>query len=253
MSAPQYQIREIHQIEITSRCNLRCVYCVHRHMPRAKQDMDERTFLKALDWAIEFKRRGTQHAVNLAGIGESTMHPQFAEFVGIARERLGRDTDLVLATNGLLVDDALVAKIAPHRPSVYVSLHRPEKAGPAIEALRRGGILTGVSTDPSTAATDWAGQVDWHKSAPTYRPCGWVRQGAVFVMSDGRLSACSLDGTGDETIGSIFDDLDTLKTKPYRLCMTCDQRLEIDGWDQQAGTWKGVSGGPRQVRSLPVS
>lgn len=239
---PSFGIREIHQIEITSRCNLRCVYCVHRHMPRLKQDMDEATFAKALDWAVHFARQETQHALNLAGIGESTMHPLFPEFVRMARERLGKHFDLVLATNGLLVDDELVAKIAPYRPRVYVSLHRPEKAGPAIEALKRGGILAGVSTDPSTAATDWAGQVKWHRSAALVRPCDWVRRGGVFVMSDGRISACSLDGTGDETIGSVFDDVTQLKTKPYRLCMGCDQRLEIDGWDQENGRWRDGRG-----------
>jgi len=30
--------QQIHQIEITSRCNLRCKYCVHPHMERAKVD-----------------------------------------------------------------------------------------------------------------------------------------------------------------------------------------------------------------------
>jgi hypothetical protein len=54
-------------------------------------------------------------------------------------------------------------------------------------------------------------------------------------MSDGRLSTCSFDGKGEESFGSVFDDLDTLHTSPYTLCMTCDQRLEIPGWDQEAG------------------
>jgi hypothetical protein len=250
---PTFALRQIHQIEITSRCNLRCVYCVHRHMPREKADMSMDVFLKAVSWAKTFADRGWQRSLNLAGIGESTMHPLFTEFVGIARARLGPSFDLVLATNGLLVDDEMAEKLAPYRPRVFVSLHRPEKAGPAVEVLKRAGILAGVSTDPSTAATDWAGQVKWHRSAVEYRPCGWVRHGAVFVMSDGRLSPCSFDGTGDETIGSVFDDLDQLATHPYRLCVTCDQRLEIDGWDQQSGRRKEEAVGARAIRSLPLA
>lgn len=232
---PTFPIRDLHQIEITSRCNLRCVYCVHPKMARVKSDMDERTFLAALSWAQRFVAAGTQRSLNLAGIGESTLHPEFVRYVNLAREHVGDGCDLVLATNGLLMTDDLAAAIAPTGVRVYVSLHRPEKAGPAIEALRRAGILAGVSTDPATAATDWAGQVKWHRSAAPERQCMWVTGGAVFCMSDGRVTQCSFDGTGDEPIGSVFDDLAELHCRPYRLCPSCDQRLNIPGWDQDAG------------------
>lgn len=232
---PQFKIREIHQVEITSRCNLRCVYCVHRHMPRAKEDMTRETFVKALEWAKYFREQGWQNSLNLAGIGESTMHPDFVEYCHLARQMLPEPFELVFATNGLLVTDELAEALKPTGVHAFVSLHRPEKAGPAIESLKRAGILAGVSTDPSTAATDWAGQVKWHRSAQEYRPCGWVRKGAVFVMSDGRLSVCSFDGNGKESFGSIYDDLSQLTTHPYTLCITCDQKLEIPGWDQERG------------------
>lgn len=229
-----YPVREVHQIEITSRCNLRCVYCVHRQMPRSKDDMSRATFAKALEWAAAFVKAGSQRSLNLAGIGESTMHPDFVEYVHLARDTVGEDCDLVLATNGLLVTDELAAAIAPAHPKVFVSLHRPEKAGPAIEALKGAGILAGVSADPSVAATDWAGQVKWHRSAQP-RQCMWVRGGQVFVLSDGRVTVCSFDATADDVLGTIDDDLTTMRTHPYRLCPACDQRLEIPGWDQAAG------------------
>lgn len=229
-----FEVRQVHQVEITSRCNLRCVYCVHRSMPRSKADMSRDVYLEALKWARRFVDAGTQGSLNLAGIGESTLHPDFVEYVHLAREQLGDGAQLVLATNGLLMTDDVAAAIAPARPSVYVSMHRPEKAGPAIEALRRAGILSGVSADPSIAATDWAGQVKWHTSAPS-RECMWVRGGQLFVMSDGRLSTCSLDGQGEETLGTIWDDLTQIRTKPYFLCPSCDQSLNIPGWDQARG------------------
>ena len=68
-----FPIRAIHQIEMTSRCNLRCRYCAHPTMARVKADMDDATFAKALLWA----RQLPSHELNLAGIGESTMHPEF--------------------------------------------------------------------------------------------------------------------------------------------------------------------------------
>jgi hypothetical protein len=229
-----FAVRELHQIEITSRCNLRCVYCVHRSMPRSKADMADDVYEAALGWASHFVKTGSQRSLNLAGIGESTLHPDFVRYVHWAREAVGDGCDLVLATNGLLMTDDVADAIAPARPQVFVSLHRPEKAGPAIEALKRAGILAGVSADPSVAATDWAGQVKWHRSAAP-RACMWVKGGQVFAMSDGRLTTCSFDGQGEETLGSVFDDLTQLRTRPYFLCPSCDQRLNIAGWDQEAG------------------
>jgi MoaA/NifB/PqqE/SkfB family radical SAM enzyme len=231
-AAPSFAVRDVHQLEITSRCNLRCVYCVHPKMARAKEDMTEDTFRAALGWVRRFVDAGTQTEVNLAGIGESTMHPDFVRFVHLARELAGDRCELVLATNGLLMTDDVAQAIASARPRVFVSLHRPEKAGPAIEALRRAGLLAGVSADPSVAATDWAGQVKWHRSAAP-RECMWVRGGKVMVLSDGRITTCSFDGTGKDILGRITDDLTAMRTQPYFLCPTCDQSLGIAGWSQE--------------------
>lgn len=229
-----FTLRHIHQVEITSRCNLRCKYCVHPKMVRPKQDMSEEHFLLSLKWARFFMDRGGHRELNLAGIGESTMHPDFVRWLFLAREQLGDDVKLVLATNGLLVTDELARAIAPARPHVYVSLHRPEKAGPAVAALDRVGILAGVSNDPSIAATDWAGQVSYAglMTLPG-RPCPWVTNGWGIVLSDGRLTRCSFDGIGVGVIGTIEDDLEELSTAPYELCKTCDQNVGVPGFFQQ--------------------
>lgn len=234
-----FPVRNIHQIEITSRCNLRCRYCVHPTMKRAKADMDVETYVRALSWAKILRDRlpeeqRAQYSLNLAGIGESTMHPAFLDFLAMARESLGPEQDLVLATNGLLVDDALAQAMKPFRPRVFVSLHRPEKAGPAVEALKRAGLIAGVSADPSVSATDWAGQIKWHVSAQRTR-CPWVTGGWAIVFSDGRLSRCSFDGTGVGTIKNSrggeanvnVDDVTQLETSPYSLCASCHQDVGV--------------------------
>src|SRR3990167_5460338 len=128
---------------MTSRCNLACKYCVHPKMARPKIDMDDRTYALALLWA----RRMPGPELNLAGIGESTMHPEFVRNVFLAREAVGENVPLILATNGLLMTREMAMAIAPTRIRVWVSLHRPEKAGPAIEALKAAGIIAGVSAD----------------------------------------------------------------------------------------------------------
>jgi hypothetical protein len=129
--------------------------------------------------------------------------------------------NLVLATNGLLMTDEMAKAIAPAKPSVWVSLHRPEKAGLAVEALRRAGILSGVSADPSVAAVDWAGQVKWHVSAPKGATCPWIKSSLVMVMSDGRVTRCCFDSTGEGVIATVDDDLAKHATSPWHLCATC--------------------------------
>lgn len=214
-------IRAIHQIEMTSECNLRCRYCTHPKMPRPKQHMDDATYMKALRWVQYFQGKHKHPELNLAGIGESTLHPEFVRNVFLAREAVGPGVNLVLATNGLLMTDELARAIAPAKPSVWVSLHRPERAGPAVEALKRAGILCGVSADASIAAVDWAGQVKWHVSAPKGNPCPWMTSAMVIVLSDGRVSRCCFDSDGSGVIGHIDEDLSQFATSPYALCAAC--------------------------------
>jgi hypothetical protein len=221
-------IRELHQIEVTSRCNLKCVYCpskdIYKHRPMA--DMERAVFERALVWAKHCQERNGQTELNLAGTGESTLHPDFVEYVARAREVLGPKMTIVFPTNGLLFDDAYAARLAPYGPRVYVSTHRPEKAGPAIEAAKKYGLFAGISVDSSVAAVNWAGQVDWFVSSPAKgSPCSYLSAGWGFVLSDGRLSTCSFDAFGIGVIGHVNDEIGTVMTQPYSLCRTCHYRV----------------------------
>lgn len=217
-------LREIHQIEMTSHCDLACKYCPSRKLPRPKLHMSREHYVKALGWARTFAlKHGGSHGLNLAGIGESTLHPDFVEFVHLAREAVGPYVSLVLATNGVSMTRELAEAIAPTKIKMFVSLHRPEKAGPAIEHLRAAGIFAGSSSDPSLAATDWAGQVKWHNSVPVKRDCMWVRNGLAFVLADGRVSRCAYDASGKGVFAHVDDDLTKFSTSPWSLCRTCDQ------------------------------
>jgi hypothetical protein len=233
-----FKVRWVHQIEMTSICNLRCRYCPHPHMGRPKVHMTAEAYAAALGWAKHFIERNieqtTYRELNLAGIGESTMHPEFARNVFLAREAVGDQVELILATNGLLMTKELAREIAPSRIKVWVSLHRPEKAGPAVEALRAAGIFAGVSSDPSVAAIDWAGQVPWTVSVVKGRPCPWVLGGRVVVLADGRVSRCCLDAEGVGVLGSIDGDLEQMRTSPYVLCRTCDQDVGVEMEKEEA-------------------
>lgn len=218
------KITQLHQIEMTSECNLACKYCPHHKMPRAKMHMSDENYLRAIKWAGMLTGE-----LNLAGIGESTLHPEFVRNVFLAREAIGYSRDLILATNGLLMTPELAKEIAPTRIRVWVSLHRPEKAHHAVEALRAAGILAGVSTDPSVASVDWAGQIKWNVTTPVKGTvCPWLDGGKVFVLSDGRVSRCSFDSTGEGVFAHVDDlDLDQFDMEPYSLCQKCHHVVPV--------------------------
>ncbi|MFA6118169.1 MAG: radical SAM protein [Sphingomonas sp.] len=223
-------IKTIQQIEISSRCNLRCSYCVHgndKAMTRVKLDMGEGTWRAALRWVEHFVRQGTQGELNLAGVGESTLHPRFPGMIAEARAVVGPYRDIIFATNGILVTPALIEAIKPFQPKVWVSTHQPARAAHAIQGLKDAGLIAGISMDGALNPNDWAGQVDWIK--PSYRfPCPWLTSGHGFVAASGAILTCCLDVTA----GSALEDVSALprsdvKTQPWHLCKSCYQDVPV--------------------------
>lgn len=227
-------VTAVHQVELTSRCNLRCTYCTSpqimkgQYPNRPALDMTEDTFKQALEWVKHFVKKGTQsQELNLAGIGESTLHPQFIEFAKLARDAIGPKRTIIFATNGILLTDEIASELAKLQPvSCWVSLHRPEKAMFAVDIARKHGIFGGVSTDPATHANDWAGQVKWKKAEYTM-PCTWLMHGRVFITADGNVTACCLDAKGSGVLATVWDDPATAITKTYDLCPNCHHTLPL--------------------------
>jgi MoaA/NifB/PqqE/SkfB family radical SAM enzyme len=77
-------IMRVHQIEISSRCNLACRYCPHPKLGRAKADMRWEVFAAAIAWARELG--GPE--LSFTGMGEALLHPEYAGFLRYARGRL---------------------------------------------------------------------------------------------------------------------------------------------------------------------
>lgn len=178
------------------------------------------TYEKALRVVDHFCARGTQTELSLTGIGEALLHPQFVEMLGMAREVIGPNRPLVVATNGILLTDAMAEKMAPHRPLVFISLHRPERAGLAIEVAKRHRILAGVNASAATSAFNWGGKVNWHVSAPRTR-CEYLNSGWGVILQDGQITTCCLDADGAGVVGTVDTPPDELLLRPYSLCDTC--------------------------------
>ena len=224
-------IRALHQIEMTSHCNLRCDYCPSPNLQRPKVHMDQSTFEKCLSQVRRIMDYpGNQQAeLNLAGIGESTIHPEFLELVTLARNKLGYGLPFVLATNGITMTEGLAEALALLKVRVWVSLHKPRKAKHAVDMLSDHGALWGVSIDPSVNPINWAGQVEGPLAPMNPEEvCPWLSYGRVMCMADGRVTTCCIDASGAGVIGTIDDDLLTMSVKPYSLCPKCYHPLPED-------------------------
>ncbi len=89
-------------IEITTRCNLRCTYCARSLRGSSGEDMSRETFRTVLGLLPHSYR------ITLVGLGETLLHPEATDFVADA-SRQGRRVALV--TNAMLLDEKLSAKL----------------------------------------------------------------------------------------------------------------------------------------------
>lgn len=232
MSYPR-PLTSIHQCEVTSHCNLRCSYCPSKILPKLRNQpathITLATFERALHWCQHFERLGTQGELSLTGIGETLLHPEWRELVRMAREALPRNF-ICFSTNGLLLDADACSLLAHYKVAVFVSLHRPEKAGPAINAARRAGILVDTNASAATSSFDWAGLLAdrWEVTAPKGNPCAYLQRGWGVVLADGRVTTCCLDATGAGVVGHVDDPIGSLSIGPWGDekvgCSACHER-----------------------------
>lgn len=213
-------MRELHEIEFTSVCNLACVYCPHPQLQRPKRHMTQETFARVLTHLAWLCKEGTQGEVSLTGIGETTLHPLFEEMTRSVREVIGSRRKLVMSTNGLTMTHELARFLADCNVDVYVSLHRPEMAGRAIKMLNDAHCRHGHNHAFVDSALNWAGQVEWQNTAPK-SVCQYLQQSWVAVREDGTINTCCMDAHSKYPLGSVFDPVGSLKTMATDLCSGC--------------------------------
>lgn len=212
-------IREVHELELSSECNLACVYCPHPTLKRAKAHMSMDTFQHALKHVAHYVRAGTQTELALTGIGEAILHPRFAECVALARATIGSRL-LTMATNGVAFTREHAIVCREFGVQVYVSLHRPEMAGPALALLREERVVHNVNHAFVNSSLDWAGQVDWHVSAQK-TPCMYLKLGWAVIRQCGSVDQCCQDAHSLYPLGHVHDEPGTWRAAMTPLCKSC--------------------------------
>jgi len=215
-------LTRIHQIEITSRCNLGCVYCPHPTLRRTKEDMSLDTFKRALEWVEYFNERGNQKELAITGMGEALLHPHFKHFVMKAREAY--DGFIHFSTNGILFNKDVAQFCSDNRVGVFVSLHRPEIAGPSANLAKEYGVLVGTNHSFVDSALDFAGAVEWPNSAPR-QACMYQKEGWGMVLVDGRINTCCWEPEGVNCIGHVDDEIGSVEMRVMPACEQCS--LEV--------------------------
>ena len=89
-------------IEITTRCNLSCLYCARSFLRKEGQDMRIEKFRRILDMLPHAYR------ITLVGLGEPLLHPDVVEYVAEASSRRRRVT---VVTNAMCLDESLSSEL----------------------------------------------------------------------------------------------------------------------------------------------
>jgi len=219
------KVTRIHQIEVTTKCNLRCKYCPHPKMKRDKDHMSMETFKQAMEHVKYYDSLNLQPELSLTGMGESFLNPLFMDMCEYARSVY--KGVILLSTNGLLVTEEIAEQLSRLNIYLYISLHRPEKAGLAVNIARKYNILADVNSQFATNAIDWAGQVDWEHTAPIL-PCAYLTKGWATVLKDGSVTTCCMDAEGLSVSGHVNDKIGSLTMDKAPLCDNCSMVLPDD-------------------------
>lgn len=108
------------EIELSSVCNLRCVYCPRRYVPDLDRFQDTALFKRLID---EITQRGTR-AIVLHRRGESLMHPDFAQLLEYCR---GKFDEVQMATNATLMTREKIEAMVNTLTFVSFSIDLPER------------------------------------------------------------------------------------------------------------------------------
>ncbi len=228
-------LKTITTIELSSICNLSCLYCVNRllakHPARAAGIMKDKVFKGSLYWLNRLCNQGTQQEVNINGNGESCLDPELIMRAKRIKDVMG-DRRVSFSTNGINMTDNLAMGLeVAGIDQVDLSIHSPFHTRKAIQILQKAGLKVGVNPGVITMSHNWAGQLEPENSVDInfHIQCDPLIQGRGYIQSEGAVTPCCYDYRNLGVFGHVFDnDLLEREIKPYELCETCHQIIPED-------------------------
>jgi len=122
-------------IEITTRCNLECSYCIRSGNPHPGEDMPQGTFARMLDLLPHAYR------ITLVGLGEPLLHHNPA---GIVAEAVSRGRRVGLVTNGMCLDKEMGQNLLDAGlHSIAFSLDAPDQK--TADIVRKGSNIKRIT------------------------------------------------------------------------------------------------------------
>ncbi len=259
-------------VEVTNRCNLRCVYCpVNRSLTRPRTDLPFDLFRSILD------RTKTLTTLLPFQWGEPLLHPRIFDMLRLASERGVRT---YLTTNGTFLDDATQRAILSSglaRLTISVDgndeIHertRGVELGPIRERVARlrrrrdedGSpmrIDASMVVDESTAGglnefrAAWSPIVDRVQAIPRLvparrsTPCREPWRGLLVVLADGRVTTCCADSEGVLELGDVReeDPADIFNGRRMRALRRAHARREFPAVCRDCGEFPHGTVSPR--------
>jgi len=225
-------MQTITTIELSSKCNLACRYCINRYMKsrafRTPGIMSDEIFDHSLSWLRVLVARNTQREINLNGNGESCLDPDLPERIRRTKNIVG-NRKVGLCTNGVNMTEELCrAMLNAGIDRIDISPHSPYHARMCANIFTRMGVPSGINMGSIIMTHNWAGQLDPEDSVPMLftLKCDPLIEGRAYIDSDGYVTVCCYDYQNIGSYGHVQDyDLDHREIKPFSLCKTCHQEV----------------------------
>lgn len=229
-------VKAIKNLEISSLCNLSCVYCPAKDQMRHREVglMSDDVLERSLYWLRKFVQNGTQAEINVFGVGEPMLHPKVVEIVRKVRRAMTPDLRVLVNTNGLVFTEELCRALYDAGiTKIDITDHEARATMETIRILRRvtgqyrpdPNGKWGYSRDGVINPNDWGGIVTgWVQGAEHQRfICPWLNNGQVMIMSNGDVTRCCQDAFARGVLGTVWDEIDQIPYSTFVQCETCHE------------------------------